>query len=267
MGVKGFTPFPEPIADRFRVMRSGNQRLAIFVHGLFRGHLNQWYGFHNTLAAHASSDPILSTWNYLFLGYASTRIRGYREIAELIGTQCRRAANGTHDYDDRHVEFAFIGFSLGTLGIREYVANCALQPPDTTIKGIGLYGTPLIGSSLADAAMSFVPRRIFEQLSTRSTSLRMLRDWSRCSYKSHGFPKNPRRTLKIAHLGTLQNRTPPGGHFKIAHLTAKPRAHQGWRREQRRHERTGRGRSRTDFRLAAPGLEYPAHLARDGDPA
>jgi hypothetical protein len=28
----------------------------------------------------------------------------------------------------------------------------------------------------------------------------------------------PRRAVKIAHLGALQNRTPPGGQFKIAHL-------------------------------------------------
>jgi RNA polymerase sigma-70 factor (ECF subfamily) len=28
----------------------------------------------------------------------------------------------------------------------------------------------------------------------------------------------PRRAVKIAHLGALQNRTLPGGHFKIAHL-------------------------------------------------
>ena len=28
----------------------------------------------------------------------------------------------------------------------------------------------------------------------------------------------PRRAVKIAHLGALQNRTLPGGHLKIAHL-------------------------------------------------
>ena len=31
-------------------------------------------------------------------------------------------------------------------------------------------------------------------------------------------PRIPRRAVKIAHLGALQNRTLPGGQFEIAHL-------------------------------------------------
>jgi transposase-like protein len=36
-------------------------------------------------------------------------------------------------------------------------------------------------------------------------------------YSSH-IALWPRRAVKIAHLGALQNRTLPGGHFKTAHL-------------------------------------------------
>ncbi len=34
----------------------------------------------------------------------------------------------------------------------------------------------------------------------------------------HENTVHPRRAAKIAHLGALQNRTLPGGQFKIAHL-------------------------------------------------
>ena len=84
---------------------------------------------------------------------------------------------------------------LGGCGGASQSPNPAALTPSGSASTLGRPGSPIVvNSKRADPDIGRTER-------LKTTTVRM-----------------PRRAVKIAHLGALQNRTPPGGHFKIAHL-------------------------------------------------
>jgi hypothetical protein len=174
---------------RLRLLAPDNDKLLVFVHGLFSGYLTQWHGFHKDLESRTVGS-LLAGWNIAFLGYDSTRIKTFGDIARIIGTECRSASKGYKKEGKSHRTFAFVGFSLGTLGIRQYLADCDLHPADCTVRSVTLLGAPLYGSLFASVAAELYPGRILDQLSIGSATIAMLENWSRCAFASHPWPKN-----------------------------------------------------------------------------
>jgi hypothetical protein len=175
--------------QRLRLWAPDNNKLLVFVHGVYSGYLKQWHGLHKDLESGAA-ESVLANWNFTFLGYDTDRIKTISNIAKLIGTECRAAARGYARGSVPHRTFAFVGFSLGTLGIRHYLADCNLHPKNCTVRSVSLFGSPLYGSFLANAAAQLAPGNIFDQLSVGSATIAMLEDWSRCAYAAHPWPKN-----------------------------------------------------------------------------
>lgn len=161
----------------------GGRSLAIFVHGFLGNHLTTWGQLPDLLQEHAAGDPVLDTWDYLFLGYSTRNVRSYVDIARVIATQWEKAATGKPPFAGAYTKFALLGHSLGTLGIRQLLCAAVLQPPQMLngLHSVTLFGTPLNGSPWA-AAGKWVGGRIADALEPGNPQLRMLRLWNETVY-------------------------------------------------------------------------------------
>lgn len=126
--------------------------LAIFIHGFLGDHLTTWGRLPEMLREHALSEPLLAKWDFLFLGYSTRQIASYLDIARLIATQWEKAATGKVPFTGEYKQFALLGHSLGTLGIRQLLCAGVMQPPQMlrALHSVTLFGTPLNGSPLAN---------------------------------------------------------------------------------------------------------------------
>jgi pimeloyl-ACP methyl ester carboxylesterase len=154
--------------------------LAIFVHGFLGDHLTTWGRLPEMLRDHAQSDPVLTGWDFLFLGYPTRKIASYLDIARVIATQWEKAANGKSPFAGAYVRLALFGHSLGTLGIRQLLCAGIMQPAGmlNALHSVTLFGTPLNGSPLASFGGTIVGGDIAEALKPGNPQLRMLRSWN-----------------------------------------------------------------------------------------
>ena len=157
----------------------GGRSLAIFVHGFLGNHLTTWGNLPEILRDHASDDSVLVNWDFLFLGYATKKVLSYLDIARVIATQWEKAATGKRPFEGAYTNFALLGHSLGTLGIRQLLCAGVMQPPEMlkALHSVTLFGTPLNGSSLA-AYGGIVGGPIAKALEPGNSQLRMLRSWN-----------------------------------------------------------------------------------------
>lgn len=156
---------------------SKERSLAIFVHGFQGNHLMTWGRLPEMLQKHAQSDPVLASWDFLFLGYPTRNVVTYLDIARIIATQWENAANGKSPSGSVYTRFALIGHSLGTLGIRQLLCAEIMQPPQmfSALHSVTLFGTPLNGSMLALFGFG---GGITDALKPGNPQLRMLKVWN-----------------------------------------------------------------------------------------
>jgi hypothetical protein len=165
-----------------------NTKLGIFVHGFRGNYLATWGKIPELLAEHADDDPILTEWDYLFVGYATRDVSTYLDIAALICTNWRRASKGDAPHVHPYTRLALFGHSLGTLGIRQ--ALCATSTHSDgmidAVHSVTLFGTPLNGSPLAGMGSWFYS--VADALKPENPQLRMLKVWSEGSYAQRPWP-------------------------------------------------------------------------------
>jgi hypothetical protein len=177
--------------ERFALIRRADQqleKLAIFVHGFRGNYWTTWGPLGNLLNTEADNRAIYQDWDYAFIGYKTTAVTTYLDIAQLIWTQWRKAAAGDPPYDHAYKTLALIGHSLGTMGIRQALCAHTLQPPGmlTALHGATFFGSPLNGSPWAHIARVFF--KIGDALLPGSPQLRMLKAWTE---DTHGFAPWP----------------------------------------------------------------------------
>jgi len=169
--------------DDFALLRKQNggagRSLAIFIHGFLGNHLTTWGRLPELLRANAQSDPVLTAWDFLFLGYSTRKVRSYLDIARVIATQWEKAATGKAPFGGAYTKCALFGHSLGTLGVRQLLCAGVMQPQSmlSALHSVTLFGTPLNGSTLAKYG-SLVGGPIAEALEPGNPQLRMLRSWN-----------------------------------------------------------------------------------------
>jgi len=170
-----------------------NGRLAVFVHGLGQQHLNAWGSLPEFLERSAAEQSPFSAWDYFFFGYDSKRDANFLELCQLLNTELANAARGRGFFENRYTTLALVGYSLGTIVIRQYLAACSLRTGAPTIHSVTLLNAPLSGSLLAYGAVLAPFRglspKIVSELRPGSTALMMLECWTRCAYEHHRWPK------------------------------------------------------------------------------
>ena len=84
--------------DLFLLLRKpaapAGRSLAIFIHGFLGDHVTTWGRLPEMLRENAPSEPLLDSWDFLFLGYSTRQIVSYLDIAHIIATQWTVAAAG-----------------------------------------------------------------------------------------------------------------------------------------------------------------------------
>jgi hypothetical protein len=166
-----------------------NSGLAMFIHGFRGNYLRTWGALSEFLDQRADSDPLLGAWDYVFIGYDTGDVKSYLDIAALICTGWRRAAEGEPPYDHPYQKLALFGHSLGTLGIRQALCANSTHSAELLKKlhSVTLFGSPLNGSKLAVLGSAFTP--IAHALKPANPQLRMLKVWSEGSFASNPWPK------------------------------------------------------------------------------
>ncbi len=170
--------------ERFALIRRSDRplsNLAIFIHGFRGNYLSTWGGLSRLLEQDADSQPVFEDWDYAFIGYDTSDIVTYLDIASLIWTEWRKANRGDPPYDQTYTKLALLGHSLGTLGIRQ--ALCAhTQRPSNFLSALHratYFGSPINGSPLA----IFDPfMKIGRALRPSNPQLRMLKGWTEDSF-------------------------------------------------------------------------------------
>jgi hypothetical protein len=165
-----------------------NSSLGIFVHGFRGNYLTTWGSIPELLRDQADGDPILGSWDYLFVGYNTRDVRTYLDIAALICTNWRLAVDGNPPHTHTYKRLALFGHSLGTLGIRQALCATATHGGQMidAIHSVTLFGTPLNGSPLAGVGSLFYS--IGDALKPQNPQLRMLKVWSEGSYAHRPWP-------------------------------------------------------------------------------
>ena len=170
--------------DLFLLLRKpaapAGRSLAIFIHGFLGDHVTTWGRLPEMLRENAPSEPLLDSWDFLFLGYSTRQIVSYLDIAHIIATQWTVAAAGKVPFTGAYARFALLGHSLGTLGIRQLLCAGVMQPPQmlSALHSVTLFGTPLNGSVFANYGAKLFGGPIADALKPGNPQLRMLRSWN-----------------------------------------------------------------------------------------
>jgi hypothetical protein len=172
-----------------KVDETPNSSLAIFVHGFRGNYLGTWGNIPSLLEQHADRDPVFSSWDFLFVGYSTSAINSYLDIASLICTNWRQASAGDPPHRGPYSRLALFGHSLGTLGIRQALCATATHTGGLLdrIHSVTLFGTPLNGSKLA--SFGSLMYSIADGLKPQNPQLRMLKVWSEGSFAHRPWPQ------------------------------------------------------------------------------
>lgn len=184
----------QPRIGRRRVLSASNDALCLFIHGLFGSEVATWGDLPEALRQDAQHDEKLAKWDYAFVGYNWATIPSFLDLADLISATINDARNAQHGFPCHYRRFVLVGYSLGTLGIRQLLCNCQVHPPGmlADLKSVILIGSPLVGSALASSAhqitgrLGFFP--ILDQLRLASPAIRALQQWTACGHANHAWP-------------------------------------------------------------------------------
>ena len=95
--------------DLFLLLRKpsapAGRSLAIFVHGFLGDHVTTWGRLPEMLRENTLSEPLLASWDFLFLGYSTRQIASYLDIARLIATQWTKASTGRVPFASAYTRF------------------------------------------------------------------------------------------------------------------------------------------------------------------
>ena len=170
--------------EHFALIRRSDRQLnglAIFIHGFRGNYWTTWGGLGQMLHTEADTRAVFQDWDYVFLGYNTSEVTTYLDIAHLIWTEWRKAARGDPPYDHSYGKLALLGHSLGTLGIRQALCAHSKQPAKilAALHRVTYFGSPTNGSWLAklDVFSNIAPA-----LRSGSPQLRMLKGWTEDMY-------------------------------------------------------------------------------------
>ena len=164
-----------------------NRRLAVFVHGYGGNYLDTWGNLPQLLTEYADTKEPFASWDYLFCGYPTLDVRTYLDISVLIATQLTQALSGIDPYVASYENFALVGHSLGTLGIRQFLCDWKSQPAGILgrLKSVTLFASPIAGSFLAHFGIG----AIANSLRPSSPQLQMLKRWTSCAHSREPWPE------------------------------------------------------------------------------
>lgn len=165
-----------------------NARLAIFVHGFRGNYWTTWGGLPALLQNEADGRPVFQDWDYVFLGYQTSDMATYLDIAKFIWTEWRKASRGDPPYRRTYTRLALLGHSLGTLGIRQALCAHSQRPANllASLHGVTYFGSPMNGSKLAHLAPF---TKIADALKPGNPQLRMLKGWTEDGFAHAPWPK------------------------------------------------------------------------------
>jgi hypothetical protein len=166
--------------ERFALIRRSDRhldRLAIFIHGFRGNYWTTWGGLPSLLNTEADTQKVFEDWDYAFVGYDTSDVATYLDIAGLIWTEWRKAQRGDPPYDQPYSKLALLGHSLGTLGIRQALCAHTKQPADMlkALHRVTYFGSPINGSPLAKYDVFM---KIASALKPGNPQLRMLKGWT-----------------------------------------------------------------------------------------
>ncbi len=165
-----------------------NSKIAYFIHGFRGNYLQTWGKIPDMFSSNADSDSVFSDWDFVFLGYDTSKIYTYLDISSLLCTDITKAISGESPYKIKYEKFSLFGHSLGTLGIRQLLCAWAIQPTKmlSHLHKVTLFGTPINGSPLAFFAFGYP---IKEALKPKSSQLKMLRIWLKSNFIFNPWPQ------------------------------------------------------------------------------
>ncbi len=173
---------------------TSNRKLALFIHGFEGDYITTWGNLGEYLRYNSDTDLELQDWDFLFLGYQTSNVQTYLDIANLIASMWRRSQDCIYPFNHKYNQLALFGHSLGTLGIRQLLCSWKSQPEGMmdAVKSVTLFGTPLNGSYLANIFNFSTLLRygwpISSALQPNNPQLRMLRNWSEGAYSKLPWP-------------------------------------------------------------------------------
>jgi hypothetical protein len=177
--------------DHFALIRRSdrpNDRLAVFVHGFRGNYWSTWGGLPALLQNEADTKPIFQDWDYVFLGYKTSDVATYLDIAKFIWTEWRKASRGDPPYKQAYTRLALLGHSLGTLGIRQALCAHQQRPANmlAALHRVTYFGSPMNGSALAYLDLT---TKIGDALKPGNPQLRMLKGWTEDGFVHAPWPK------------------------------------------------------------------------------
>jgi hypothetical protein len=163
-------------------------KLAMFIHGFRGNYLTTWGELPELLHWEADKKQVFEDWDYVFLGYDTSAVKTYLDIANLVWTHWNLASKGSSPYDEQYQRLALFGHSLGTLGLRQALCATSKQPKLMlqALHSVTFFGTPINGSPWADAAE--IVYDIGAALVPSSPQLRMLKAWTETARASTTWP-------------------------------------------------------------------------------
>jgi pimeloyl-ACP methyl ester carboxylesterase len=187
--VRTLEPRPGSQYDLLFRTDAANSKLAVFVHG-FGQPYNAWGRFPELLKTLADDDPVFKDWDFLFIGYESRRIVTYLDIAAVLRSRIEAAWKGLLPNKSPYERFTLVGYSLGTLGIRQLLCANLCHPFPKFLRSINtccFLGSPLAGAK--KALLAFAP--ISLGLIAFNGQLQMLRAWTQeaVSFAGGMWPK------------------------------------------------------------------------------
>jgi pimeloyl-ACP methyl ester carboxylesterase len=162
--------------------------LAVFVHGFVGNYLSTWGRLPELIHENADAEPPFSEWDYLFIGYSTSAVETYLDIAVRLETFLRRASSNDRALRRTYKRFALFGHSLGALGIRQFLCATVLNEKLLeAVQSVSLFGCPIDGSPLAGFGALLFPK-IASALKPDNPQLRMLRTWAKCGHMARPWP-------------------------------------------------------------------------------
>lgn len=177
--------------ERFALIRRTDRqldRLAIFIHGFRGNYWTTWGGLPHLLNTEADNQKVFEDWDYLFLGYDTSDVATYLDLAGFIWTEWRKANRGDPPYDQVYTKLALLGHSLGTLGIRQALCAHSRQPAGMlrALHRVTYFGSPINGSPLAKYDVFM---KIASALQPGNPQLRMLKVWTEDMHEHAPWPE------------------------------------------------------------------------------
>jgi hypothetical protein len=168
---------------------ASNSRVALFVHGLNGNYLKSWGNLRAILEK--STDPVLMSWDYAFIGYNTPSLRSACDVTSVIERRVHQASAADDPFPHGYEAAALIGHSLGSLAVRDYSMQASCRMP-SIVSRVATFAEPANGSKLATTFQTRIlgaaPWRVLDDLVIESTYTRQLRRFAPCLGTHHPMP-------------------------------------------------------------------------------